>query len=500
MGDQNKLADSLLQKIKANQPEEILKTDKDCQSTIVKGNIIKNFLYSLLYRPIKRDTKDQIISDIQMIALYGEWGSGKTSLMKYIQSQLDAGNSFKTVFFPAWEMEKDNNLALSLLESIIGSENTINTTNIKTALLAIGRGLSVNIGPVKINCKDIIQSVENYKTRITDESSFIKINNFKNQYCDLEKNILEKVNRRKLLVFIDDLDRCEPENVLDLLSAIKLFFTFSNRTIFICGLDEKAVDEAVKVKYGNVIKAGEYMEKIFDISFDIPTPDINKIIKSYFEDMPEAIINIQNFFKEMHFTNPRHIKKILNKYLLLRYYQESKLDQDGLIPKQNRFFFLCLTLFIIMLYKFEPKNFEMLRNYDQKLQHMKYSTDQGELLDYFDNLSTINVYKYPSGSLKAIHQYGLDKSTGLKNDEFLIKIITLFAPYIVQMNLIDMHTFSQLKEKKKKYIEQFSNDETIGLPAFFCHYISLHSNILDNLIKDSDYRLWNIFDMAERYL
>lgn len=501
-------AEELLKKIKSNQPIEDLAKDPDNDSLdiIPKGNMITAFVKSLLKR------KEH---DIQMIALYGEWGSGKTSLMQYVQSQLGK-ESFKTIFFPAWKMEKDDNLSLSLLESIIESEKGLDKTDIKGAFLAIGKGigkgLSAKIGPININFKEVIQSVEDYNTSLTEDSSLKRIKSFQEKYRGLEDAVLMKSKKAKLIVFIDDLDRCEPENVLDLLSAIKLFFTFGKQTIFICGLDEKAVDAAVKVKYKDVVKSGEYMEKIFDISFDMPKPDINKMIEYYFNDtaisnselaitdeVKQIIDGVQNFFKAMHFTNPRHIKKVLNKYLLIRYYQESDIDDKGLIPDQKIDFFRYLTLFIIMLYKFESENFKTLRDYDEKLKHIKYSTDKGVALDYFDNLPACRANDYPEGSLKSIYSVGTVPME-IKAEEFLVKITTLFSSYIEKANVINMENSNNFKEQKKKYVEQFSKDKSLGLPARFCHYINMNPRILNDEIKNSPYRLWNIFDMAERYL
>lgn len=505
-------AEKLLDKIKSNQPEE-LNTDNDFLGTIPKGNMIKGFLKSLLKRLVVKDKPD-----IQMIALYGEWGSGKTSLMKYVQSQLPE-ESFKPIFFRAWEMEKDDNLALSLLEAIIESEDGVDKTDIKEAFFAMGmgicKGLSAKIGPININFKEVMQSVEEYNKSITDNSALKRIKKFKEEYSKLEKLILEKTKCEKLVVFIDDLDRCEPENVLNLLSAIKLFFTFGNRTIFVCGLDEKAVDEAVKVRYNNVIKSGEYMEKIFDISFDMPKPAINKMISYYFNDnaiskpeepiSPEnqAIIDgVQKFFEAMHFTNPRHIKKVLNKYLLLRYYKEHGLDGEALIPNQDIEFFRYLTLFIIILYKFESDNFEMIRDYDEKLKHIKYTSNENKKFDYFDNLAALNVSDCKSGSVKSIYRDNWCGNEDVASESFLIKIITLFSPCIEKAYAINMENDpDRLREEKKVYIEQFSKDKTLGLPAFFCHYIDVNLGLLlKDSVKNSEYRLWNIFDMAERYL
>ena len=71
---------------------------------------------------------------------------------------------------------------------------------------------------------------------------------------------------------------------MNLLSAIKLFFTLGKgKVIYFCGVDKSAVSEAVKVKYGEIIKSEEYLEKIFDISFNMSKDfQIVKLLNHYF--------------------------------------------------------------------------------------------------------------------------------------------------------------------------------------------------------------------------
>jgi len=493
-------AEELLKKIKSNQPED-LTSENDYLNTIPKGDMIKAFLESLLNRPVVKDKPD-----IQMIALYGEWGSGKTSLMKYIQSQLGDG-SFKTVFFESWLLEKDNDLALSLLESVLSEHKGAEIReSMISAFLAVSKGvlsgLSINTPIFKFDFDKLQKEIGAY---LKDHSFKERINSFKDEYRHLEDEILS--GNQRLIVFVDDLDRCEPENVLNLLSAIKLFFTFGNRTIFICGLDKAAVDEAVKVKYKDIVKSGEYMEKIFDISFNMPQPDLGKMIHYYFEG-DSHISGVKDFFEEMHFTNPRHLKKVLNQYLLLRYYQASKIDEvsEYRIPNQKIDFFKYLTLFIIMLYKFEPENFQILKDYEGKLKYYKNNKLDLKVVenenDDDDDLTSVILKKSNSlikilendgkCTLNDIYKYLPNKMDGeLKKICFSIKIITLFAPRIKGY-------IYPYKVNKNAYLEQFSKMESLNLPAYFCRYLTYGT---DTIPKDNtDYEIWDIFEMAELYL
>src|SRR2546430_1532997 len=77
---------------------------------------------------------------------------------------------------------------------------------------------------------------------------------FKENFTKIENALLQE-QEKKILVFIDDLDRCEPENVLNLITALKLFFTYGEKTVFFAGMDKEAVNKAVQTKYHNVIKS-----------------------------------------------------------------------------------------------------------------------------------------------------------------------------------------------------------------------------------------------------
>lgn len=486
-------AEELLKKIKSNQPEE-LTSDNDYLNTIPKGDMIKAFLESLLNR------KE---NDIQMIALYGEWGSGKTALMQYVRKNLDADPvNFTTVFFESWKLEKDENLALSLVDTIAKA----NKGNVGLYGQRIYESLKIISGAalsgVNIPIWNAGKAFDNAKQQFENKSFSDVIKTFESEYSELEHAVLNDIDNenRKLVVFIDDLDRCEPKTVLNLLTAMKLFFTYGKRTIFVCGVDKDAVDKAVKCQYGDVIKSGEYLEKIFDISFDMPKPNIGKMINYYFKDLPENdddITKVKGFFDAMHFNNPRRIKKVLNKYLMVRYYQFA-IDKDGLIPDQSIDFFRYLTLFVIMLYKFEPENFKILQDYDEKLAYLRNHIDlkYQEIVKNGMNertLNQLNTYTFKS-ILNALHTIHPDKP-----NELLTSMLSVMFGIVIN----NYKVFS-LNGNRDGYNSQFTISKNI--PAFFtiyCQkYILKYSGLFrdDNLLLKSEYVLWNIFDMAERYL
>ena len=100
--------------IYTNRPHQI--ENSDLFGTKLKAELIKNLLVN----------NSEYFNQNNMIALYGEWGTGKTSVMEYIKNNCE--QNYSAVFFEAWQYEKDSNLSLSLFELIVGHVEKRNST------------------------------------------------------------------------------------------------------------------------------------------------------------------------------------------------------------------------------------------------------------------------------------------------------------------------------------------------------------------------------------
>jgi hypothetical protein len=351
-----------MSKLLPNLPIEDLTTENDYIGIIEKGNLLKSFFLNNKHE----------FSQIKVFSIYGEWGSGKSTLMKYLGKELKG--SFNTFFFESWEFESDNNLANSLLEFLsIKTDSSIDEflKNGSKLLEGFAKSVTFKTPIANISAKEILKEVDNL--------SFLELKEqFKKDFIKWENKITEGVKAPKYnIIFIDDLDRCEPENILNLLSAMKLFFTYGKKTIFLCGIDKKAIREAVKTKYRDVVKANEYLEKVFDISFSMPeSVDASKLVKQYFKD--DEIVGedklgdlVSDFFEKLHFRNPRRIKKILNKYLIIKRLKESEGSENLILPNildkdSGTLFETYLTLYLLILSEFEPFSFRNIFNLSLK--------------------------------------------------------------------------------------------------------------------------------------
>ena len=346
----------------------ILKLDKenDLFGNLEKANFLKTFL----------EENIEYIRKNNMIVLYGNWGSGKTTMFYAIKERINTDFYFP-IIFNAWRCERDGNLAYSLYEFLldkleIGGDELKKAREIGKAVL---KGVLKSVKLIE----KIIEVYEENLDKKEEVSSYKKISDFEEMFNKIIKEFYSKTNRY-LLIFIDELDRCEPLAILNLLSSIKILLTLGrestleqdkSKIMFLCGVDRNAVTKAVDIQFKDKIKAEEYLEKIFDISFNMPVRyETKTIIEKYFGKHSDAIAKFINY---INFCNPRHLKKIINKYLILSQIKRNKDSKySEFIPniiagEKGYLFDKIMVLYFIILYEFYNDKFYEIKNYDEKI-------------------------------------------------------------------------------------------------------------------------------------
>lgn len=248
------------------------------------------------------------------IGLYGDWGSGKSSLMKLAQKKIEEKNteigdkkdSIKPlcIEFNGWLFEGYEDTKTSLCGVILDAladEKRFSkeiTDYAKTLIKKIdfnkilGKGikygldffltggigtltdltLSSVLSTIKTNvgetqAKDLEEILNKFKK---DDKTRTEIKNFREEF----KQLLEKSKVENVVVFIDELDRCLPDTVLEVFEAMRLFL-FVEGMSFVIGADERLIQYSIKSKYkevpGNNLDIGkEYLEKVIQYPLYIP--------------------------------------------------------------------------------------------------------------------------------------------------------------------------------------------------------------------------------------
>lgn len=244
------------------------------------------------------------------IAIHGEWGSGKTSLMQTLLGNIDS-SKFDLIFFEAWKYEYLNP-SLGLVSTLLQKYEK-NGSNVR----AILKGSAMVLSNKFLNT-DIDKLIDAVRSNSSDSITFA---------AQIKKLLQEKLGKKKLLIIIDDLDRCDVENCLQILALLKLFLDLEN-VICIAAVDFARLQDAWRQKYKIIPESEdqgqEYLAKIFQIRIGMPVPS-TQLMKDYLETLmiapPDGILEMLSHIAP---KNPRGIKRMLN----LMSYRASILNSD----------------------------------------------------------------------------------------------------------------------------------------------------------------------------
>lgn len=128
--------------------------------------------------------------------------------------------------------------------------------------------------------------------------------------------------RKPLVVIIDDLDRCLPEQTLQIIETVKLFLDEPG-CVFLLAVDREVIEHAIRVKYKDLPSAGElgetFFEKIVQLPYSLPSPAAGRVeayIRSISTD-PEVLACLP-ILRGTTPYNPRRIKRSVQAFALLK--------------------------------------------------------------------------------------------------------------------------------------------------------------------------------------
>jgi predicted KAP-like P-loop ATPase len=248
------------------------------------------------------------------IGVHGDWGAGKSSVLKMTSAAFEGQDRVLCLWFNGWAFEGFDDAKTVVIETIVEELRRARPTSAKVAEAA--RKVLKRVDWLKIAKKtgglaftamtglptfDQLQSiVDAAKALILKPQDHISVDDIKSvagqigEYIKAPKDesdhlpaqmhafrkefeeLLDAADIDQLVVIVDDLDRCLPETAIATLEAIRLFL-FVPRTAFVIGADELMIEYAVREHFpdlppssGPVPYARNYLEKLIQIPFRIP--------------------------------------------------------------------------------------------------------------------------------------------------------------------------------------------------------------------------------------
>lgn len=290
------------------------------------------------------------------IAVQGDWGTGKTSIMTMIKNELKNLKNLNLVWFNTWQFSQFNlgdKLPLTMLNKLVNevsnNKESENFKYIKKAMVGVADAVLGHISGGALEVSKFLDDEENL---------FEAIEKLKESF---QKLVNEKAgDEGRVIIFIDDLDRIEPERAVELLEVLKIFLD-CEKCIFVLAIDYSVVTRGVKVKYGNDFSEGKgksFFDKIIQVPFKMPVGsyDISLYVKKCFEDIEmeveeETLPQYINLIKYSIGNNPRSMKRLFNSFLLLSNISDSEILEDSL-NRQILFALLCMQSSYELIYNY----------------------------------------------------------------------------------------------------------------------------------------------------
>lgn len=272
------------------------------------------------------------------IGTFADWGQGKTSVLKQAKSLIESKKEdhIVTVWFNAWQFENEAHPIIPMIATIAAEveKKTPSATGKmwKQFHAALG-GLAYGFSAAGFSGKNMI---DKEKELLKSQEDHLKSQSLYYQSFDaLSKFTLSNNDiPPKIIVFIDDLDRCLPPNALKLLESIKLVLA-QQGFIFVLAVDRKVLESFLSKRYKEDFGIDDYeggvsyLDKIVQLPIALPTHKCRfetyisallqrKLFDSNLE-VKEALIKIKGLLATGSNHNPRSLVRIINNLIIDRY-------------------------------------------------------------------------------------------------------------------------------------------------------------------------------------
>lgn len=329
------------------------------------------------------------------IALQGEWGSGKTSLMTRLERALCSApeSQFIDIEINTWEYSMMSTPEFTVLKILAKLVNDLTKNDdhskktFKRYLRGAGnflyRGARESLktipglgGLFAIGLEAVNMPTQLPENKDKEDEKAVSLSDLKNALSEAVRKTISEAGKRGVIIFVDDLDRLNPPVAVEILELLKNIFTLDN-CIFILAIDYEVVVKGLKPKFGELTEKNErefrsFFDKIIQVPFSLPVNNyrpMDFVFRSlvnigYITELESTDPNVRSLFSTVVEAsvgkNPRSIKRLINTLSLLNCIAKCGNEPDRNIAEA--FDDKLLNLIMVSIQICYPKVYRMLSN------------------------------------------------------------------------------------------------------------------------------------------
>jgi KAP family P-loop domain len=344
-----------------------------------------------------------------VLSVNGPWGSGKSSVMKMLSRELGKTGRFRIVWFNAWQYHREEQILAAFLQTIarqlsaqwgpvfalrLGwvrwrNTNLLRQVAVVAVLAIVAAGIlrpdlrhtvagAVGEAAASHNYRPLVQVLLGGASIGTLGGIIWAVNilwpfrlNFVHyfQTSDQSRRVgfideftrefrlyREAVGNQKFLFLIDDLDRCQPDRIVDVLKAINLIITSTNeagRSFFMLGYDQRYIVEAVEQHFADLAKIAnepgqrfglQYLKKMVTLSVSVPQPSAEQVQELLRRVDTEREPTAQN--QQLNLSRPQRLRYAAKRWT--RRAWRAAIDPTFARQASLALGFLALALFLVV--------------------------------------------------------------------------------------------------------------------------------------------------------
>ena len=225
------------------------------------------------------------------------WGGGKTTFIRLWQHYLSK-EGYISLCLNAWESDFTEDPLLSLVaqldKELFSQDNYSGGKSdweeakkiipglLKTTILSVGKQLTIG----GVNAGKVIDDANKHIEEASGENLIKKHSETQDSMNNFRK-LLERSlscipdNQRNLIIFIDELDRCNPIYAVTMLERIKHLFNIEH-IVFVLSINSEQLAKSFSGVYGANFDGKGYLKRFIDIDYQLRTPNIDEYIDTIF--------------------------------------------------------------------------------------------------------------------------------------------------------------------------------------------------------------------------
>lgn len=340
------------------------------------------------------------------IGINGKWGLGKTSFI-VLMKKCFASEEIIEIDFNPWNSKTPNAIISDFFNSF-----------------------KEKISP---HSSSITNLILNYSNKLIENTDNSLIKSIPNDFFDTNKNdstysLYNQINKvlsklgNKIIVYVDDLDRLDKDEIIEVIRLIRNTANFTN-TIFIAAYDRNYIISALK--HHNSFKQEEFLEKIFQLEVSLPyfNKDIlrHKLAANLKEKLPDIHKDIDDCIIGSGFSVPTYLNEWLDSIRdVTRLSNSIILNICNLVCEVNFGDFLKIELLRLkfpsaydLLYRktnsFLDNSSEYDRNNFYKLTKISKEEEDKALVKENDIINKFQLYLYQNHTELSIPLKDIDK-------------------------------------------------------------------------------------------